>query len=167
MSEAPFETLSASHRHGDTDLWRRVRASAVLDEPPSATLESSILETGLTPIAVLSEAPPRTTHVPSAIRSSPMPAALREMLERREFGRRFDALRIDLDELGESLPGLDCPAGDLAFPARDESFADLSLSVDSLLQHRKGLISHSVDLSRPRRDVLVLGAGPGGLMAAI
>ena len=166
-AEAPFETLSASPRRSDTDLWRRVRASAVPDEGPPATLESSIMEAELSPIAALSDAPPRTTHVPSAIRSSPMPEAVREMLERREFGRRFDALQVDLDELHDSLPGLECPEGDLVFPASDASFEDLSLSVDCLLQHRKRLVSRSVDDSRPRRDVLVLGAGPGGLMTAI
>ena len=166
-AEAPFETLSATPRRGDPDLWRRVRASAVLDEAPAAMLESSILEADLSPIAALSDAPPRTTHVPAAIRSSPMPAAVREMLERREFGRRFDALRVDLHELHDSLPGLECPEGDLVFPASDASFEDLTLSVDCLLQHRKRLISRSVDHSCPRRDVLVLGAGPGGLMTAI
>jgi cyclic nucleotide-binding protein len=167
-SGAAFETVSASaRRHGDTELWRHVRETATEPEPPRATLESSILEADLSPIDALSEAPPRTTHVAAVSRSSPMPASLRDMLERRELGRRFDALRFDLDELAARLPALDAPEGNIAFPATDVSFDDLSLSIDCLLQHRKRLLSQFVDTSRPRRDVLVLGAGPGGLMTAI
>jgi len=166
-AEAPFETVSAGARQGDTNLWRRVRDTAAPAEPLSTTLESSMLESELAPIAVLSEAPPRTRHVPSAIRSSPMPSAVREMFERREFGRRFDALCVDLDGLEDRLPGLECPEGNIGFPASDTSFEYLSLSVDCLLQHRKRLVSGSVEHTYPRKDVLVLGAGPGGLMAAI
>src|SRR5262249_54835591 len=121
----------------------------------------------LSPITVLGEAPPRTTHVLPVIRSSPAPAALRAMLERLELGRRYDAHRLDLARVEGRLPGLECPDGDLAFPAADGSFDDLSLSVDCLLQHRRRLLSPSIDPGQPRRNVLVLGAGPGGLIAAI
>jgi hypothetical protein len=167
-SSTSFETVTARRPAGDTDLWRQVReATAPRAGPLPTTLESSILEAELTPIAVLTEAPPRTTHVPPVIRSSPMPSALRAMLERRELGRRYDALQVDLDGLEDRLPGLECAEGEVDFPASDASFEDLSLSVDCLLQHRKRLVSRSVDRSHPRRDVLVLGAGPGGLIAAI
>jgi hypothetical protein len=89
------------------------------------------------------------------------------MLERKEFGQRFDAIPLDLDAFEERLPSLACPAGDLEFLASDSSFENLTLSVGCLLQHRKRLLSESVHRSRPRKDVLVLGAGPGGLIAAI
>jgi CRP-like cAMP-binding protein len=96
-----------------------------------------------------------------------MPSSLRAMLERRDFGRRYDAVQVDLDGVQDRLPMLECPSGELQFLASDVSFEDLSLSVDCLLQHRKRLLSASLDRSHPRRDVLVLGAGPGGLIAAI
>jgi Cyclic nucleotide-binding domain len=168
MSEAPFETLSAVAGAGDSALWRRVReVTTVGVQPPPAILDSAILESEVSPIEVLDTAPPRTAHVPQVMRSSPMPSSLRAMVERRGFGRRFDAVRIRLDELEHDLPGMDCPEEDLVFPASAGSFEELALSVDCLLQHRKQLMSRLVDRSRARRDVLVLGAGPGGLIAAI
>jgi hypothetical protein len=96
-----------------------------------------------------------------------MSLSLRAMLERREFGRSFDTVQVDLDTFEDRLPGLECPCGEIAFLASDTSFADLSFSVDCLLQHRKRLLSRTIDCSRPRRDVLILGAGPGGLIAAV
>ena len=127
--------------------------------------DASSLEAGLSQIATLGEAPPRTLHIAPVVRSSPMSPSLRTMLERREFGRRSDD--VDLDAVHDRLPPLYCPPGELSFLATDASFEDLSLSVDFLLQHRRRLLSPSVDRSRPRRDVLVLGAGPGGLIAAV
>jgi hypothetical protein len=96
-----------------------------------------------------------------------MPLSLREMIERREFGRPFDGTQVDLAPFEERLPALECPAGPVQFLGNDCSFDDLSFSVDCLLQHRKRLISQMVDQATPRRDVLVLGGGPGGLIAAI
>ena len=91
-----------------------------------------------------------------------MPSPVRAMLERREFGRRYDIEAIDLDPIRDRLPPLECPAGDFEFLADDRSFEDLTFSVDCLLQHRKRLLSGSVDRAYPRRDVLVFGAGPAG-----
>jgi len=96
-----------------------------------------------------------------------MPSSVRTILERREFGRRYDVHRIDLGPIEDRLPPLDCPSGDFEFLAADASFEALTFSVDSLLQHRKQLLSRSIDGAHPRRNVLVFGAGPGGLMAAV
>ena len=168
-ASTPFQTLVSNTPAGDTaQLWRAVRETmrpGGQSVPPA--LDSSSLETGLSPLATLSEAPPRTLQCAPVMRSSPMSLGLRQMIERREFARRFDSIHVDLDPIENRLPGLECPAGDLQFAASDASFEDLSLSVDCLLQHRKRLLSLTVDRSHPRRDVLVLGAGPAGLIAAI
>lgn len=164
-----FQTVVANTPAGDTaELWCVVRERARAGgRPLQPAPDASSLETGLLPIATLSEAPPRTIQSAPVMRSSPMPFSLRSMLERREFARTCDAVNVDLDLIEDRLPGLECPAGDIQFLASDASFDDLSLSVDCLLQHRRRLLSRTVDRSRPRRNVLVLGAGPGGLIAAI
>src|SRR5436190_1681962 len=164
-----FQTVIANTPPDSTaEFWRSVRARM---QPPGQALllppDASSLEVGLTPIATLSDAPPRTTQSAPVMRSSPMPFSLRTMLERREFGRSCEATQVDLRPIENRLPGLECPVGNLQFLASDSSFDDLNLSVDCLLQHRKKLISQTVDRSKPRRDVLILGAGPGGLIAAI
>jgi hypothetical protein len=170
VTSTQFQAVVPSAPAGDiVEIWRaireRIRPGGGPPLPPS--LDASNLEVGLSPIATLSEAPPRTMHSAPVMRSSPMPSSLRAMLERREFGRRYDAVQVDLEAIQDRLPILECPAAELEFLASDVSFEDLSLSVDCLLQHRKRLLSESLDRSRPRRDVLVLGAGPGGLIAAI
>lgn len=179
LKSTQFQSVIPSEPAGNTEIWRVVRERiAPGDKPLPSALDSSSLESGLSPIATLSEAPARTMHIGAVVRSSPTPPALRAMLERREFGCRYDAVQVNLDApfpqrhdrggtIEDNLPRLDCPESQLEFPASDASFADLSLSIDCLLQHRKRLISPSIDLSRPRRDVLVLGGGPGGLMVAV
>jgi hypothetical protein len=129
--------------------------------------QSSVMESGVTILTGLKAAPPRTLHNAALARSSPMPQTVRAMLERREFGRCYDAVALDLDAIQDRLPGLACPEGDVPFLANDRSFDELNLSVDCLLQHRKDLIAPSIAPDGKRRHVLVLGAGPGGLMTAI
>ena len=72
----------------------------------------------------------------------------------------------DLDALADRLPALECPQGEVQFLASDRSFDDLNFSVEQLLQHRRKLLA-PINQNIPRRNVLVLGAGPGGLMTAI
>jgi hypothetical protein len=110
---------------------------------------------------------PRTPRSGWIARSSPLAPDVREMFEERRFGRPFDAVPFDPVEIPADMPPLACPAGDVPFLASDRSFDELNLSVDCLLAHRRRLIAASVDADRPRRRVLVLGAGPGGLMTAI
>jgi hypothetical protein len=150
------------------DLWAAVRASArtVLQQDASA-LEPSPLESSFSTIAVLRAAPPRTSHNVAVVRSSPMPSALRAIVEHAAFGRRYDAIEADLTSIRTRLPTLDCPEGPVTFLAGDGSFDDLTLAVDCLLQHRKALLAASIDPLAPRRNVLVLGAGPGGLMTSV
>ena len=164
-----FQAVVPSLRYGElVEFWRTVREGMQpADQRPLPAADASNMEQGLSVIATLSEAPSRTMHIVPVMRSSPTPLALRAMLERREFGCRYDALDIDLETIQDRLPTLECPYGNLEFLASDVSFEDLSLSVDCLLQHRKRLLSWFVDRSRPRRDVLVLGGGPGGLMVAV
>lgn len=150
-----------------TELWSLVSDSPVPSLRSRPDRDASILETGLSPITTLDEAPSRTIHSIAIARSSPMDSSVRAMLEKREFGCRFDALLVDTDAIRDRLPALECPEGRVEFPANDASFEDLSLTVDLLLQHRKRLIAASVDRSLPRSNFLVIGAGPGGLMAAI
>ncbi len=168
-----FLSLQPSSPAGDTvALWDLVRRGLPAGAESRGT-ESAVrpaesgMEAGVSVIAELREAPPRTLHNAPLVSSSPLSPAVRSMLERREFGRSCDALPIDLDAIADRLPGLACPEGDVQFPACDRSFEDLGLSVDALLQHRRRLLAASVDRNQPRRHALVLGAGPGGLMAAI
>ena len=169
-SGSAFVSLNPSHPSADSSaLWRevreRLRASGA--GRPAAPPPASGMESGLSVIAALEEAPPRTLHSAPLVSSSPLSPAVRRMLETREFGRAFDAFAIDLEAIADRLPGLDCPEGPVVFPACDQNLEDLSLSVDALLQHRKRLLAPTVNPARPRRHALVLGAGPGGLMAAI
>ena len=169
--DSTFVSLHPSSPVGDTAaLWQEVRKklrSGGEGSGPRPAAPASGMESGLSVIASLQEAPPRTLHNAPLVASSPLSPKVRSMLETREFGRAYDALPIDLDAISHRLPALECPAGPVEFPACDRSLDDLSLSVDALLQHRKRLVSPSVDPNRPRRHALVLGAGPGGLMTAI
>jgi CRP/FNR family transcriptional regulator, cyclic AMP receptor protein len=149
-------------------LWNALRDAAhVVAHPAHAIPDGSILESGLSTIATLSEAPSRTLHSTAIMRSSPLSTPVRAMIERREFGRSCDAIEVDLGPFRAKLPGLDCPEGPVEFLASEDSFEALSLSIDCLLQHQRHLLAASVNRALPRRNVLVLGAGPGGLMAAI
>ena len=125
------------------------------------------MESGVSVIAELDEAPPRTLDNAPLVHSSPLPREVRAMLEMREFTRPFDAVLLDLEAASDGLPGLACPEGEVRFEACDESLESLSLSIDALLQHRKRLIAPSIDPNLRRRRVLVMGAGPAGLMAAV
>jgi hypothetical protein len=89
------------------------------------------------------------------------------MLEGKEFGRRFDAVPLDVASIEDRLPPLKCPEHDVQFLASDRSLDDLNLSVGGLLQHRKRLIAPTINPNLPRRHVFILGAGPAGLIAAI
>lgn len=125
------------------------------------------MEAGVSVLTEFREAPSRTLHSAALMKSSPLSSSVRAMLEAREFGRRFDAISLDVESIQERLPPLECPESDVDFLASDRSFEDLSLSVDGLLQHRKRLIAPTIDRNRPRRHVFVLGAGPAGLVAAV
>lgn len=152
------------------DVWHVIREQIkhreVLDEGSRAPA-NSVMEVGVTVLRALDEAPLRTLHSPSLVRSSPLSAARRAMLEKRQFGHRYDAFPVDLASIEHRLPRLECPHGDVEFLADDRTFEDLNLSVDCLLRHRKKLLEPRVDRSLPRKHVFVLGAGPGGLMTAI
>lgn len=149
----------------NSPLWQRARKG----EPPrrDAAPRPSPMEEGVSILATFQEAPPRTSDSRALVRSSPLPPEVRAMLESRAFGRPFDAVPMDLDAAHDRLPALACPSGDVAFLACDDDLEALSFSVDGLLRHRKRLVSASVDPSMPRKRVLIVGAGPAGLMAAI
>jgi ribulose 1,5-bisphosphate synthetase/thiazole synthase len=150
------------------ELWAQLRDRVrFVAQPAHPVPDGSILETGLSIVEALDEAPPRTIHSTAIMRASPMSSNVRAMLERREFGRRYDAVQVDLGAVSDRLPVLECPDGPVRFLASDASFEELSVSVDCILQHRKKLLAPSISASQPRRNVLVLGAGPGGLMGAI
>lgn len=163
--DSKFLSLTATKPAGDrSEFWsgvgRRIRK-------PSGAPQSAVMETGLSVIVPLNDAPSRTLNKGAIVRSSPLPPSVRAMFESREFGRRYDAVEADLDVIKAELPGLECPTADVQFLADDHSLDDLNFSVDCLLQHRKKLLAPSLDLSRPRKHVFILGAGPGGLMTAI
>lgn len=167
-----FQSLTQAKPAGDSvRLWQavreRVRAGGPQSHRPSAAPQGSVMEAGVAVITALEQAPVRTLHSTAIVRSSPLSSAVRAMLERREFGRRYDAIHMDLDAIKNQLPGVECPVGVVQFLADDRSFDDLVFSVDGLLQHRKNLLAQTVNRDLPRRHALVLGAGPGGLMAAI
>lgn len=171
--DSTFVSLLARSPAGDSSaLWREVRhkprAGTQRDGRAAAiSPQASGMEAGVSVISTLQEAPPRTLHNAPLVFSSPLSPAVRRMFETREFGRAYDAVPMDLDAISNRLPALACPEGDVEFPACERSFDELSRSVDGLLQHRKRLLAPSVDPNRPRKHVLVLGAGPGGLMTAI
>lgn len=149
-------------------FWDAVRSTGHADRPlTGGSVETSVLEEDLSVLEVLDEAPFRTLHLPSIVRSSPAPPPVRTMLERREFGRRYDAVDISLEQVEDDLPGLSCPMGPVRFLADASSFDALSYSVDALLQHRKRQAAAGVDPARPRCSAFVVGAGPGGLMTAV
>jgi Cyclic nucleotide-binding domain len=153
-----------------SELWRNLRDSSsgtARNEPSRGSIISSVMEGGLSILTELRFAPSRTLHSEALVKSSPMSSSLRSMLEAREFGRRFDAIALDVTSIEDRLPPLECPKGAVEFLASDVSLEDLSLSVDGLLQHRKRLISRTIDQNRSRRHVFVLGAGPAGMMAAV
>ena len=125
------------------------------------------MEAGLAVIQPLTDAPARTSQSIALVRSSPLPLRVREMMEHREFGRRYDTIDQDTTSLTPALPGLACPQGHVEFLADDTSFADFTLSVDGLLQHRKSLLAPQLRAEHPRRHALIIGAGPGGLMSAV
>jgi len=125
------------------------------------------MESGVSPVLELDEAPARTLDNAPLVRSRPLPPEVRAILEMREFARPFDGVVLDLEAMPGTLPGLACPEGDVRFPACGASLESLSLSVDALLQHRKRLVAPFVDRNQRRRRVLVMGAGPAGLMTAV
>lgn len=170
--QSQFVSLTAAKPAGDISaFWAEIRerssTNQALTGKPSEAPQSSVMEAGLSVILSLKDAPPRTLNNVAIVRSSPLPFSVRAMLERREFGRGYHAVTADLEAVRKELPGLECPEDSIRFFASDQSIEDLEFSVDCLLQHRKRLLAPSVDLSRPRKRVFVLGAGPGGLMTAI
>jgi Cyclic nucleotide-binding domain/HI0933-like protein len=165
LSVSPIQPTSDT-----SEFWRGLydRSSGTArNEPSHGSIMSSVMEGGLSILTELRLAPSRTLHSEALVKSSPMSSSVRSMLEAREFGRRFDAIPLDVASIEDRLPPLECPEGPVEFLASDVSLEDLSLSVDGLLQHRKRLISRTIDQKRPRRHVFVLGAGPAGLMAAV
>ncbi|MCA9671817.1 MAG: cyclic nucleotide-binding domain-containing protein [Myxococcales bacterium] len=168
MTTPQFVAATPASPTGDpSTLWRSLREGPPAKTPPTPPPTSAAMEAGVSLLVELAKAPLRTLHSESLVRSSPLPRPVRAMLEARQFGRRFDAVALDVEAIAHRLPSLDCPEGPVEFLASDRSLEDLSLSVDGLLQHRKRLVAATVDRSRPRRRVLVIGAGPAGLLAAI
>lgn len=168
QSVTPMSSAGA----GD-DRWREAvtrqrdqHRSEPSPETPAANLVSR-MESGVSVIRRLGEAPPRTLRGKSISRSSPMSSSVRAMLESREFGRRYDSFEADLSDIPDLLPQLECPSGPVSFLASHDSLETLSHSTDILLQHQKRLLSPTLNSRQKRRHVLVLGAGPGGLMAAV
>lgn len=176
--ESQSQILSLTRRKPAVDaaeFWQQLRerardAGAARTLGTATAVGASALEAGLSVISTLKDAPPRTLHSVSILRSSPMPMAVRAMIERREFGRRYDALQMDLDALQDRLPPLTCPQGEVEFLADDRSFEDLSRSVDGLLQNRKArsfsLFENSKILSIARYYGET-GPGPEGTVMTI
>ena len=172
LEESENQVVSLLPTRPTSDAAAVWAAAIVPSETPGPRSDDQVpagsaMEVGLSVITALTEAPPRTLNNVALVRSSPLPLDVRAMLERREFGRHVDTVPLDLEAIEERLPGLDCPPGDVQFLADDRTFDDLNLSVDGLLRHRKALIAPATAPANPRRDVLVVGAGPGGLMTAI
>jgi hypothetical protein len=148
------------------ELWQSLRArspAVTRSQPPAA----SIMETGLSVLTEMRDAPPRTLQSEAIVASSPLPLSIRSLIETKDFGRRFDGRPLDVKSVEALLPPIDCPKGDVAFMVSETSMEDMILSVDGLLQHRKRLVAPSINHSKPRRRVFILGAGPAGLMAAV
>ena len=164
-TDMPFETVIPAVPLRTDSL---VQALAGRVRGPFVTAPRDLLmESAVSVIASLVEAPTRTPRETGTVRSSPLALSSRDIIETRAFGRSFEALQIALDDIDIALPGLECPPEGPTFLASDRSFEELSLSVDALLQHRKRLLLAESTRTAPRRRVLVLGAGPGGLMTAI
>ena len=125
------------------------------------------MEIGLSVLTELREAPARTRQSEAIMASSPLPLAVRSMIETKDFGQRSDARTLDVQSIASLLPPLETPKGNVAFMVSETSLDDMILSVDALLQHRKRLVASSIDRSKPRRRVFILGGGPAGLMAAV
>ena len=91
------------------DVWQRLgmHARAV---PPGTEVSDSGMETGVSVIAELAQAPSRTLDNGAVVSSSPLPPHVRRFLETSGFGRRFDATGLDLVALSSRLPALACPA---------------------------------------------------------
>jgi cyclic nucleotide-binding protein/putative NAD(P)-binding protein len=134
---------------------------------PEPHLQPSIMERQVHVLAGVGVAPPRTLHSAPLVKSSPLSPPVRSMIEAREFGRRFDADLFDVAAAEQQLPGLTAPQGDVLFLADDTSLDSLSESVDVLLQHRKRLLSRTAGGKTGRRRVLIIGAGPAGLISAV
>src|SRR5258705_6643283 len=85
-----FQTVVANTpSDGRADFWREVRQQIRPGiRPFLPASDASRMEVGLSTIATLNEAPPRTTQCAPVMLSSPMPSSLRTMLENREFGHR-------------------------------------------------------------------------------
>ena len=165
-----FFRVTPGRRTSPADFWSSIKdqlRDRAVRKDSDASIESLPMESGMQVILRQQQAPPRTLHLRALVRSSPLAAAVRAMLEAREFGRRFDSFPSDLSGIAANLPALECPSETIEFRSDDTSFEDLSLSIDCLLQHRKALIAPSIDRSHPRKRVLVLGGGPGGLMTAV
>ena len=164
-----FVSLQPSAAGVAAKRWQERWGRVAVPPPASGRRESEpvSMESGVSVIEWLETAPPRTLHSAPLVSSSPLPPAVRAMLEAREFGRPFDEAEIDLAAIAPELPGLACPQGDVQFPAVDFSAEELSVSMDGLLRHRRNLVAASIDPGQPRRRVLIVGAGPGGLMTAI
>ena len=167
MTTSKFIAITPSRAAKDTaELWRKLRARTGVQRP-TPSQPGSVMEGAVSVLSELRDAPPRTLHSAPVVKSSPLSPAVRAMIEAREFGRRFDAISLDVASIREQLPPLDCPDGDVEFLASDRSLEDLGLSVDGLLQHRMQLIERTINRERRRRHVFVLGGGPAGLMAAV
>jgi Cyclic nucleotide-binding domain len=149
-----------------TELWHSL-LDTTAGEQPDPPRSGSVMEAGVSLLSELNRAPPRTLHSSSLVKSSPLSSSVRSMLEEKEFGRRFDAIPLDVASIEDRLPPLQCPEHDVQFLASDRSLDDLNLSVGGLLQHRKRLVASTINPNLPRRHVFVLGAGPAGLIAAI
>jgi hypothetical protein len=167
-----FLSLTAKEPSSDQwEFWNQVRSRTHADQAEalnwSSVPQTSAMETGVSIIQELDAAPPRTLHNAAIVRSSPLPLPVRRMFEQRGFGRPYDTSIANLDSIQADLPGLKCPPASVSFLGSTHTFENLNYSVDCLLQHRKRLLASLTDPSRPRKHVLVLGAGPGGLMTAV
>lgn len=161
-------SLNSKYTDEAAKFWRNVWGPAVPQEPArTARPGASPMEADLADLVQMADAPSRTVHNTPLVRSSPLSPKVRAMMERREFGRPYNAVPVDLSGVMDQLPDIKCPEGDVVFLAADSSFDELNLSVDCLLRRRKSLLASSVNASLPRKNVFILGAGPGGLMAAI
>ena len=163
MIHRPIVGGTASQR---SHLWDSLRP-LVPSPRPTSRPQPSIMEREIHVLAELDVAPSRTLHSAPLVKSSPLSPPVRSMIEAREFGRRFDIDLFDVAAAEQQLPGLTAPQGDVLFLADDASLDSLSESVDVLLQHRKRLLSRTAGGKTDRRRVLIIGAGPAGLISAV
>ena len=163
MIPRPIVGRTATQR---SHLWDSLRPPIPSPRPTSRP-QPSIMEREIHVLAELDVAPSRTLHSAPLVKSSPLSPPVRSMIEAREFGRRFDIDLFDVAAAEQRLPGLTAPQGDVLFLADDASLDSLSESVDVLLQHRKRLLSRTASGKTDRRRVLIIGAGPAGLISAV